>query len=40
MAGARVVVAGREREILTTERGEFWCLVLPGEYRCVAYFKR
>jgi carboxypeptidase D len=32
IADARVVVEGIEKNITTTARGEYWRLLVPGEY--------
>ena len=35
-AGAVVVVAGQDKTVTTSERGEYWRLLLPGQYRITA----
>ena len=32
LAGAEVVVEGRDKVVTTTQRGEYWRLLLPGSY--------
>ena len=36
----KLQVAGIEKDMITTERGEYWRLLMPGTYhiRCVALF--
>ena len=33
VAGAAVMVTGRNKDVLTTEAGEFWRFLVPGKYR-------
>ena len=33
VAGAAVMVTGRNKDVLTTEAGEFWRILVPGKYR-------
>jgi carboxypeptidase D len=33
VAGAVVMVAGIEKNVTTTEKGEYWRLLAPGAYR-------
>ena len=35
LGGATVEVAGIEKHVQTTERGEYWRLLAPGSYRCL-----
>ena len=37
LGGATVEVAGIEKHVQTTERGEYWRLLAPGSYRCLGF---
>ena len=36
VSGVRISVMGQEREIVSTERGEYWIILLPGQYNITA----
>ena len=36
MSGAKVSVAGIRRDVATTGAGEYWRVLVPGQYRVVA----
>ena len=35
MAGAQVMVEGGDKGTVTSDRGEYWRLLLPGHYKSV-----
>ena len=39
MEGASVEVMGRDKEMRTSRRGEFWRLLLPGTYTMRAWHR-